>query len=162
MGAPVPGVLARRAEPRTAVQSGGDRRHGPPAAQEAPQAYGDRAARGHGCRFDGPMRRAHHSLGGLLLPAVLGAALVAGCGSSGPATAAPAGSSASGAPGASAPGASAGPAASRPAGAYSVILPKGWRSVRIGSNYATIAAAYNPVNLRFATSLASQLLALPK
>jgi hypothetical protein len=103
------------------------------------------------------MRRADPSLGGLILVAGLAAALVAGCGSSGPATAAPAASPAS-----VGPGPSAGPATARPAGAYSVILPAGWRSVRIGSNYAAIAAAYNPLNLRFATSLASQLLALPK
>lgn len=99
----------------------------------------------------------------------LGASLVAACGTSGPPTAAPAASSASAsatpgssAAGPSAPGGSSGAETPRPAGAYSLTLPPGWRSVQIGSNYAATASAYNAVNLRFATSLASQLLALPK
>ena len=110
------------------------------------------------------MRRGHPSLGRLILLVGLGAALAAGCGTSGPATAGPATSSAaaSAAPASSAPGGSNAPASSRPVGAYSLTVPAGWRSVQIGSNYAAIAAAYNAVNLRFATSLASQLLALPK
>lgn len=110
------------------------------------------------------MRRGHPSLGRLILLVGLGAALVAGCGTSGPATAGPATSpaAASATPASSAPGGSNAPASSRPVGAYSLTLPAGWRSVQIGSNYAAIAAAYNAVNLRFATSLASQLLALPK
>jgi len=110
------------------------------------------------------MRRGHPSLGRLILLVGLGAALVAGCGTSGPAAAGPATSSAaaSAAPASSAPGGSNAPASSRPVGAYSLTVPAGWRSVQIGSNYAAIAAAYNAVNLRFATSLASQLLALPK
>ena len=97
--------------------------------------------------------------GRLPLLVVLGAALVAGCGSSAPATASP---GASPVPGSSAAEGSAASSTPRPVGAYSLTLPSGWRSVQIGSNYAAIAAAYNPVNLRFATSLASQLLALPK
>ena len=110
------------------------------------------------------MRRGHPSLGRLILLVGLGAALVAGCGTSGPATAGPATSpaAASATPASSAPGGSNAPASSRPVGAYSLTVPAGWRSVQIGSNYAAIAAAYNAVNLRFATSLASQLLALPK
>jgi hypothetical protein len=115
------------------------------------------------------MRRWDPSPGRLILVVALGAVLVTGCGTSGPATSAPATSapatgSASGSAtlGSSAPGGSNGPATPRPAGAYSLTLPAGWRSVQIGSNYAAIAAAYNAVNLRFATSLASQLLALPK
>jgi hypothetical protein len=115
------------------------------------------------------MRRAHPSLGRLILLVGLGAGLVAGCGTSGPATAGPATAglatspaAASATPASSAPGGSNAPASSRPVGAYSLTLPAGWRSVQIGSNYAAIAAAYNAVNLRFATSLASQLLALPK
>jgi hypothetical protein len=110
------------------------------------------------------MRRAHPSLCRLILLVGLGAALAAGCGTSGPATAGPATSpaAASATPASSAPGGSNAPASSRPVGAYSLTLPAGWRSVQIGSNYAAIAAAYNAVNLRFATSLASQLLALPK
>ena len=110
------------------------------------------------------MRRGHPFPGGLILLVSLGAALVAGCGTSGPATAGPATSpaAASATPASSAPGGSNAPASSRPVGAYSLTLPAGWRSVQIGSNYAAIAAAYNAVNLRFATSLASQLLALPK
>jgi hypothetical protein len=108
------------------------------------------------------MRRGHPSLGGLILLVSLGAALVAGCGTSGPATAGPATSpaAASTTPASSAPGGSTAPVSSRPVGAYSLTVPAGWRSVQIGSNYAAIAAAYNAVNLRFATSLASQLLAL--
>ena len=110
------------------------------------------------------MRRGHPSLGRLILLVGLGAALAAGCGTSGPATAGPATSpaAASATPASSAPGGSNAPASSRPVGAYSLTVPAGWRSVQIGSNYAAIAAAYNAVNLRFATSLASQLLALPK
>jgi len=110
------------------------------------------------------MRRGHPSLGRLILLVGLGAALAAGCGTSGPATAGPAtrSAAASAAPASSAPGGSNAPASSRPVGAYSLTVPAGWRSVQIGSNYAAIAAAYNAVNLRFATSLASQLLALPK
>ena len=110
------------------------------------------------------MRRGHPSLGRLILLVGLGAALVAGCGTSGPATAGPATSpaAASATPASSAPGGSTAPVSSRPVGAYSLTVPAGWRSVQIGSNYAAIAAAYNAVNLRFATSLASQLLALPK
>jgi hypothetical protein len=114
------------------------------------------------------MRHAHPSPGRLILLLVVGAALVASCGTSGPATdtatSSPSGSAPSGASaaGASAPGGPNGSATPRPAGAYSLTLPAGWRSVQIGSNYAAIASAYNAVNLRFATSLASQLLALPK
>jgi hypothetical protein len=110
------------------------------------------------------MRRGHPSPGRLILLVGLGAALVAGCGTSGPATAGPATSPAavSAPPASSAPGGSNAPTSSRPVGAYSLTLPAGWRSVQIGSNYAAIAAGYNAVNLRFATSLASQLLALPK
>jgi hypothetical protein len=110
------------------------------------------------------MRRGHPSLGRLILLVGLGAALAAGCGTSGPATAGPAtrSAAASATLASSAPGGSNAPASSRPVGAYSLTLPAGWRSVQIGSNYAAIAAAYNAVNLRFATSLASQLLALPK
>ena len=110
------------------------------------------------------MRRGHPSLGRLILLVGLGAALVSGCGTSGPATAGPATSpaAASATPASSAPGGSTAPVSSRPVGAYSLTVPAGWRSVQIGSNYAAIAAAYNAVNLRFATSLASQLLALPK
>jgi hypothetical protein len=110
------------------------------------------------------MRRGHPSPGRLILLVGLGAALVSGCGTSGPATAGPATSPAavSAPPASSAPGGSNAPTSSRPVGAYSLTLPAGWRSVQIGSNYAAIAAGYNAVNLRFATSLASQLLALPK
>ena len=110
------------------------------------------------------MRRGHPSPGRLILLVGLGAALVAGCGTSGPATAGPATSPAavSAPPASSAPGGSNALTSSRPVGAYSLTLPAGWRSVQIGSNYAAIAAGYNAVNLRFATSLASQLLALPK
>jgi hypothetical protein len=115
------------------------------------------------------MRHGHPSLGRLILLVGLAAALVAGCGTSGPATAGPATAgpatspaAASATPASPAPGGSNGLASSRPVGAYSLTLPAGWRSVQIGSNYAAIATAYNAVNLRFATSLASQLLALPK
>ncbi len=111
-----------------------------------------------------PMRPGLPAAARLILLVSLGVALVAGCGTSGPATPGPATSAgaASAAPVSSAPGGSNAPAPSRPVGAYSLTLPAGWRSVQIGSNYAAIAAAYNAVNLRFATSLASQLLALPK
>jgi hypothetical protein len=115
------------------------------------------------------MRRGRNFSGRLILLVGLGAALIAGCGTSGPATAGPATAgpatspaAVSAPPASSAPGGSNAPTSSRPVGAYSLTLPAGWRSVQIGSNYAAIAAAYNAVNLRFATSLASQLLALPK
>jgi hypothetical protein len=115
-----------------------------------------------------------------LAPAIaLAAALVAGCGASGPATALPsvgaasaavagspvAGGSAapgSAAPGSAAPGGSPAPGTPRPAGAYSLSLPSGWRSVQIGSNYAVVAGAYDTLSLPFASSLISQLTALPK
>jgi hypothetical protein len=100
----------------------------------------------------------HLSVGRLLLLVALGAAVVAACGSSAPAAASPATSPA---PGSSSSGAASGPATPRPAGAYSLTLPSGWRSVKIGSNYAATATEYNAVNLRFATSLVSQLMALP-
>jgi hypothetical protein len=124
-----------------------------------------------------------------LAPAIaLAAALVAGCGASGPATALPsvgaasaavagspvAGGSAApgsaapgsaapgGSPGSAAPGGSPAPGTPRPAGAYSLSLPSGWRSVQIGSNYAVLAGAYDTLSLPFASSLISQLTALPK
>jgi hypothetical protein len=124
-----------------------------------------------------------------LAPAIaLAAALVAGCGASGPATALPsvgaasaavagspvAGGSAApgsaapgsaapgGSPGSAAPGGSPAPGTPRPAGAYSLSLPSGWRSVQIGSNYAVVAGAYDTLSLPFASSLISQLTALPK
>jgi hypothetical protein len=69
-------------------------------------------------------------------------------------------------PGSPAPGGSPGgsPATGtpRPAGAYSLSLPAGWRSVQIGSNYAALAGAYDTLSLPFASSLISQLTALPK
>ena len=107
------------------------------------------------------------------LAIALVAALLAGCGTSGPATALPsvgaASASATGspvaggsaAPGSAAPG-SAAPGTPRPAGAYSLSLPSGWRSVQIGSNYAALAGAYDTLSLPFASSLISQLTALPK
>ena len=107
------------------------------------------------------------------LAIALVAALLAGCGTSGPATALPsvgaASASATGspvaggsaAPGSAAPG-SAAPGTPRPAGAYSLSLPSGWRSVQIGSNYAASAGAYDTLSLPFASSLISQLTALPK
>ena len=105
-----------------------------------------------------------------LAPAIaLAAALVAGCGASGPATALPSVGAASaavtGSPVAgrsAAPGGSPAPGTSRPAGAYSLSLPSGWRSVQIGSNYAVLAGAYDTLSLPFASSLISQLTALPK
>jgi DNA polymerase-3 subunit gamma/tau len=129
-----------------------------------------------------------------LAPAIaLAAALVAGCGASGPATALPsvgaasaavagspvAGGSAApgsaapgsaapgsaapgGSPGSAAPGGSPAPGTPRPAGAYSLSLPSGWRSVQIGSNDAVLAGAYDTLSLPFASSLISQLTALPK
>ena len=54
------------------------------------------------------------------------------------------------------------PGTPRPAGAYSLSLPSGWRSVQIGSNYAVLAGAYDTLSLPFASSLISQLTALPK
>ena len=93
----------------------------------------------------------------------LAAGLVGGCGTSGPATAVPAGSSpASAAPASMAPGGSVAVGAPRPAGAYTLTLPTGWHAVQIGSDYATTAAAYDQTNLKFASSLMSQLAALPK
>ena len=110
-----------------------------------------------------------------LAPAIaLAAALVAGCGASGPATALPSVGAASAAvtgspvaggsaaPGSAAPGGSPAPGTPRPAGAYSLSLPSGWRSVQIGSNYAVLAGAYDTLSLPFASSLISQLTALPK
>jgi hypothetical protein len=107
------------------------------------------------------------------LAIALVAALLAGCGTSGPATALPSVGAASAAatgspvaggsaaPGSAAPG-SAAPGTPRPAGAYSLSLPSGWRSVQIGSNYAALAGAYDTLSLPFASSLISQLTALPK
>jgi hypothetical protein len=107
------------------------------------------------------------------LAIALAAALVAGCGTSGPATALPSVGAASAAatgspvargsaaPGSAAPG-SAAPGTPRPAGAYSLSLPPSWRSVQIGSNYAALAGAYDTLSLPFASSLISQLTALPK
>ena len=93
----------------------------------------------------------------------LAAVLLAGCGTSGPATALPsAAASGSAAPGSPAAGGSSAPGTLRPAGAYALTLPTGWHAVQIGSNYATTADAYNQTNLRFASSLMSQLAALPK
>jgi hypothetical protein len=120
-----------------------------------------------------PSRR---SLG---LAIALAAAVLAACGTSGPATplpsvgaasAAAAGSPvapgsaapASAAPGSAAPGGSPATGTPRPAGAYSLSLPAGWRSVQIGSNYAALAGAYDTLSLPFASSLISQLTALPK
>jgi hypothetical protein len=115
-----------------------------------------------------PSRR---SLG---LAIALAAAVLAGCGTSGPATplpsvgaasAAAAGSPVapgSAAPGSAAPGGSPATGTPRPAGAYSLSLPAGWRSVQIGSNYAALAGAYDTLSLPFASSLISQLTALPK
>jgi hypothetical protein len=115
-----------------------------------------------------PSRR---SLG---LAIALAAAVLAGCGTSGPATplpsvgaasAAATGSPvapASAAPGSAAPGGSPATGTPRPAGAYSLSLPAGWRSVQIGSNYAALAGAYDTLSLPFASSLISQLTALPK
>ena len=110
-----------------------------------------------------------------LAPAIaLAAALVAGCGTSGPATALPSVGAASAAvtgspvaggsaaPGSAAPGGSPAPGTPRPAGAYSLSLPSGWRGVQIGSNYAVLAGAYDTLSLPFASSLISQLTALPK
>lgn len=100
--------------------------------------------------------------------------VVAGCGTSGPATAGPSGVPAgsvapvsltpagSTAPGSPVAGASAASGMPRPAGAYTLTLPKGWVSVQIGSNYAATATAYDSLSLRFASSLVSQLTALPK
>lgn len=102
------------------------------------------------------------------LAIALAAALVAGCGTSGPAAALPsvgaASAAATGSPvagGSAAPG-SAVPGTPRPAGAYSLSLLSGWRSVQIGSNYAALAGAYDTLSLPFASSLISQLTALPK
>ena len=115
-----------------------------------------------------PSRR---SLG---LAIALAAAVLAACGTSGPATplpsvgaasAAAAGSPVapgSAAPGSAAPGGSPATGTPRPAGAYSLSLPAGWRSVQIGSNYAALAGAYDTLSLPFASSLISQLTALPK
>ena len=115
-----------------------------------------------------PSRR---SLG---LAIALAAAVLAACGTSGPATplpsvgaasAAATGSPvapASAAPGSAAPGGSPATGTPRPAGAYSLSLPAGWRSVQIGSNYAALAGAYDTLSLPFASSLISQLTALPK
>ena len=115
-----------------------------------------------------PSRR---SLG---LAIALAAAVLAACGTSGPATplpsvgaasAAAAGSPVapgSAAPGSAAPGGSSATGTPRPAGAYSLSLPAGWRSVQIGSNYAALAGAYDTLSLPFASSLISQLTALPK
>ena len=105
-----------------------------------------------------------------LAPAIaLAAALVAGCGASGPATALPSVGAASaavtGSPVAgrsAAPGGSPATGTPRPAGAYSLRLPAGWRSVQIGSNYAALEGAYDTLSLPFASSLISQLTALPK
>jgi len=98
---------------------------------------------------------------GLALALAVG--LLAGCGTSGSATAVPSGSSAgSAAPASPAPGGSIVVGTPRPAGAFTLTLPTGWRAVQIGSNYATIASAYNRTNLQFASSLMSQLVALPK
>lgn len=110
------------------------------------------------------MRWPGRSRGGLGLAMALASALVVGCGTSGPATAVPsAGSAGSVAPaGSPAPVGSAAPGTPRPAGAYSLALPKGWRSVRIGSDYTAAAAAYEAANPRFASSLKGQLEALPK
>jgi hypothetical protein len=108
------------------------------------------------------------------LAIALAAALLAGCGTSGPATALPSVGAASAAvtgspvaggsaaPGSAAPGGSAVSGTPRPAGAYSLSLPSGWRSVQIGSNYAALAGAYDTLSLPFASSLISQLTALPK
>lgn len=96
----------------------------------------------------------------VILGIALGAALVAACGGATSPSAAP--SAAASPVGSAAAAGSTGPATPRPAGAYSLTLPKGWRALQIGSNYAATAATYNDVNLRFATSLASQLLSLPK
>jgi hypothetical protein len=108
------------------------------------------------------------------LAAALVAAAVAACGTGAPTTpltpGAPAASVApvsltpagSTAPGSPVAGASAAPGTPRPAGAYTLTLPKGWVSVQIGSNYAATATAYDSLSLRFASSLVSQLTALPK
>jgi hypothetical protein len=113
------------------------------------------------------------------LAIALAAALLVGCGTSGPATALPsagaASAAATGSPvagasaapgsaalGSAAPGGSSAPGTPRPAGAYSLSLPSGWRNVQIGSNYAALAGAYDTLSLQFASSLISQLTALPK
>ncbi len=102
----------------------------------------------------------HATLG---LARAIAAFVVAGCGAPGPATGGPSVSPlASASPASPSAGGSAGTATPRPAGAYSLTLPKGWRAVQIGSNYAATATAFNTVNLRFATSLMSQLSGLPK
>lgn len=99
---------------------------------------------------------------GLGLAMALAGALIAGCGTSGPATAVPSGGPASPAPASPAPSGSFAPGTPRPAGAYSLTMPTGWRSVRIGSDYASTATTYDALSLRFASSLMSQLTGLPK
>ena len=100
---------------------------------------------------------------GPALAVALSAALVVGCGTSGPTTAV-----ASGNPGGSvvpaspAPGGSIAPRTPRPAGAFTLALPTGWRSVPIGSDYAAAAARYEATSPRFASSLKGQLAGLPK
>ena len=104
---------------------------------------------------------------GLGLAMALAGALIAGCGTSGPATAVPSGGPASPAPASPAPASPApsgsfAPGTPRPAGAYALTMPTGWRSVRIGSDYASTATTYDALSLRFASSLMSQLTGLPK
>jgi len=99
---------------------------------------------------------------GLGLAVALAGALIVGCGTSGPATAVPSGGPASPAPASPAPSGSFAPRTPRAAGAYALTLATGWRSVRIGSDYAATAARYEATSPRFATSLKGQLTGLPK
>ena len=111
------------------------------------------------------MRGSGRSWHGLGLATALAAVLVTGCAPSASGTAVPSGrpsgptAAASAAP---APGGSIAPGTPRPAGAYTLTLATGWRSVRIGSDYAATAARYEAASARFASSLKGQLAGLPK
>jgi hypothetical protein len=129
----------------------------PEAAETRPARRAEHRARIAELR-DAPAR----SRCGLGLAIALAGALIVGCGTSGPATAVPSGGPASPAPASPAPSGSFAPGTPRPAGAYSLTMPTGWRSVRIGSDYASTATTYDALSLRFASSLMSQLTGLPK
>lgn len=126
--------------------------YAPKAAETRPARRAEHRARIAELR-DAPAR----SRCGLGLAMALAGALIVGCGTSGPATAVP-----SGGPASPAPNGSFAPGTPRPAGAYSLTMPTGWRSVRIGSDYASTATTYDALSLRFASSLMSQLTGLPK
>lgn len=126
--------------------------YAPEAAETRPACRAEHRARIAELR-DAPAR----ARCGLGLAIALAGALIVGCGTSGPATAVP-----SGGPASPAPNGSFAPGTPRPAGAYSLTMPTGWRSVRIGSDYASTATTYDALSLRFASSLMSQLTGLPK